>query len=56
MKYIPLLVFLLACNPMFWKAAEDGVVGEIQVAEQVATDLGATAPQSPGVKIPVKKF
>jgi hypothetical protein len=55
MKLIAMLITFAACNPMMWKAAEDGIEGEIQVAETVMGDLTA-APQSPGVTVPIKKF
>jgi len=57
MKFIPFLVLFMACNPMMWQAAEDAVVGEVKVAEQVVQDLsGSATQQAPDVKIPVKKF
>jgi len=57
MRLIPFLVFFAACNPLMWKAAEDGIVGEIKVAEQVIQDLsGSATQQSPDVLVPIKKF
>jgi len=57
MKFIPFLVLFMACNPMIWKAAEDAVVGEIKVAEQVMADLsGSATQQAPDVIVPIKKF
>lgn len=62
MKLIAMLVTFAACNPLIWKAAEDGIVGEIKVAEQVASDLstvnqtGSATQQAPDVMVPIKKF
>jgi len=40
-----------------WKAAEDAIIGEVKVAEQVIDDLsGSAVSGSPGVTIPIKKF
>jgi hypothetical protein len=54
MKFIPLLVFFMSCNPLMWKAAEDVVVGEVKVVEEAVNDLSGV--QSNPVVVPVKKF
>jgi hypothetical protein len=56
MRFIPVLVFLMACNPLMWKAAEDVVVGEVRVVEDAVKDLSGVQPQSRPVIVPIKKF
>jgi len=56
MKFIPFLILFMACNPLMWKAAEDAVVGEVKVVEQVVDDLSGMPTQPASVQIPIKKF
>lgn len=57
MKFFPLFIFFMACNPAMWNAVEDGVVGEVKVAETVMSDLtGSATQQAPDVKVPIKNF
>lgn len=57
MKFFPLFIFFMACNPAMWNAVEDGIVGEVKVAETVMSDLtGSATQQAPDIKVPIKKF
>lgn len=57
MKFIPFLVlFMMGCNPLMWKAAEDAVVGEVKVAETVMQDISAIQAQNGTTKLPLVNF
>ena len=56
MKFIPILLFLVACSPTEMKVTDDIIQGEIKVAESVMSDIAAIQAQKDKPKVSLVKF